>query len=75
MAEKESFETLLHSLEEAVERLESGALSLEESLGCFEGGVKSAARCQQLLKEARTRIEVLLQDQQGNLVVEEFREE
>jgi exodeoxyribonuclease VII small subunit len=45
---KESFEASLHALEEVVERLESGDLSLEESLACFELGVKmppAAASC------------------------------
>ena len=64
---KESFETSLHALEEVVERLESGDLSLEESLECFEQGVKSAARCRELLGEVTTRVDVLLKEAGGAL--------
>lgn len=73
MAEKkESFEAALRALEQAVERLESGELPLEESLVCFEQGVKSAARCRQLLKAVETRVELLLKDRDGGLAVEQL---
>ncbi|ALC17157.1 exodeoxyribonuclease VII small subunit [Desulfuromonas soudanensis] len=67
MAKKESFEIVLRDLEDAVARLESGELSLEESLTCFERGVKSAASCQKLLKGVEFRVEQLLKDQDGRL--------
>lgn len=69
---KESFETSLHALEAVVERLESGDLTLEESLECFEQGVKSAARCRKLLRDVELKVELLLRDRDGDLVVEEF---
>lgn len=75
MAEKkksrQSFEASLHTLEEVVERLESGELTLEESLACFEQGVKSAARCRQLLREVELKVELLVQDRDGGLTVED----
>lgn len=67
MAKDESFEAALAALESAVTRLESGELPLEESLQCFEQGVQSSLRCQQLLKRVETRVELLLQDQEVNL--------
>ncbi len=73
--EKESFEVALRALEEAVERLESGELTLEESLSCFEQGVKNAGRCQKLLKAVENRVELLLRDQQGNLTTDVFEEQ
>lgn len=72
---KESFEVSLHSLEEVVERLESGDLTLEESLECFEQGVKSAARCRKLLRDVELKVELLLKDRDGGLVVEEFNQQ
>jgi len=69
---KESFEASLHRLEQVVERLESGELSLEESLECFEQGVKSAARCRKLLQEVELKVELLLKDRDGTLSVEDF---
>jgi len=67
MTEQESFETALQNLQKSVETLESGELSLEESLRCFEAGVRHAARCQQLLKDVENRVELLLKQSDGNL--------
>jgi exodeoxyribonuclease VII small subunit len=79
MAEKkkntESFETSLHALEEVVERLESGDLTLEESLECFELGVKSAARCRKQLREVELNVELLLKDRDGGLALEDFNQQ
>jgi exodeoxyribonuclease VII small subunit len=72
---KESFETSLHALEEVVERLESGDLTLEESLECFELGVKSAARCRKLLREVELKVELLLKDRDGGLALEDFNQQ
>lgn len=70
--EKESFEAALRQLEEAVSALESGELPLEESLACFERGVKCAARCSKLLQVVEARVELLLKDREGALTVEPF---
>lgn len=75
MSKKESFETALHALERAVAQLESGELSLEEALQCFEQGVKSAGRCRETLKVVETRVELLLKNQDGLLTVENFNQE
>ena len=72
---KESFETSLYVLEGVVERLESGDLTLEESLECFEQGVKSAARCRKLLKEVELKVELLLKDRDGGLNLEDFNQQ
>lgn len=54
-----SFEQALAELTSLVERLESGELSLEESVGAFEQGVKLSRRCESLLDEAEQRLQVL----------------
>lgn len=72
MAEKESFEAALRALEEAVDQLEGGDLPLEESLACFERGVKNAMLCRQLLQAVETRVDRLLKDRDGALSVEPF---
>ena len=66
---KETFETVLHDLEEVVSRLESGDLPLEEAMTCFENGVKAAGRCQALLKDAELKIEQLSKDSSGELTL------
>jgi exodeoxyribonuclease VII small subunit len=74
MAKDDTFEGVLKALESVVERLESGDLSLEESLQCFEQGVRNAAQCRKLLQDVETRVELLLKDQSGELTVEPFDE-
>jgi exodeoxyribonuclease VII small subunit len=54
------FEQQLASLEGLVNSLESGELSLEESLKSFEQGIKVARDCQAALKSAEQKVEVLM---------------
>ncbi len=54
-----SFEQALAGLSELVEKLESGALPLEESVAAFEQGVKLSRRCEALLDQADQRLKVL----------------
>jgi len=60
-----SFESSLAELEKIVEQLESGDLSLEESLKLFESGVRLSRECRERLSEAERRIEVLMKDGDG----------
>ena len=53
-------ESSLEKLEKLVEQLESGDLSLEESLKHFEQGVKLTQECQATLKAAEQKVEILL---------------
>ncbi len=59
------FEKALKQLEDAVTKLESGELSLEESLRCFEDGVRSARQCRKALDSMQTRVEQLLKKNDG----------
>lgn len=54
------FEKSLAELEQIVERLERGDLSLDESLQQFERGVQLTKSCQTALKQAEHKVEVLL---------------
>jgi exodeoxyribonuclease VII small subunit len=51
-----SFEDLYKQLEETVNRLEKGGLSLDDSLEAYEKAVALAQQCQQLLDQADLRI-------------------
>jgi exodeoxyribonuclease VII small subunit len=64
---QESFEEALKRLEEIVHRLESGDLTLEESLGLFEEGVRLTRVCSQRLDEADKKIDILTRDEQGGV--------
>lgn len=58
MTESEpTYEQARAALEDVVRRLESGAGTLEESLALWERGEELAARCQQFLDGARTRLD------------------
>ncbi|HWP57896.1 MAG TPA: exodeoxyribonuclease VII small subunit [Candidatus Acidoferrales bacterium] len=61
------FEEALQALERVVERLESGELSLEESLAAFEEGVGLVKFCNQKLNEVEKKIELLVRDKEGRL--------
>jgi exodeoxyribonuclease VII small subunit len=58
-SESPSFEESLGELEALVERMESGELSLEESLSAFERGIALTRSCQQALQAAEQRVEIL----------------
>ena len=57
-----SFETSLDTLSQLVHKLESGELSLEESLSVFEEGIQLSKNCQKALTEAQQRVEVILKE-------------
>lgn len=65
------FEQSLSSLQVLVERLESGELSLEESLSAFEQGIGLTRECQQALTLAEQRIQQLVETN-GELTVTAF---
>ena len=54
-----TLEDSLGELEKVVGGLESGELSLEESLGHFEKGVELYKHCKKILSKAERRISVL----------------
>ena len=68
------FEQQLAALEDLVKSLESGELSLEESLKSFEQGIKVARDCQAALKSAEQKVEVLMR-QGDELVSQPFEDE
>ena len=77
MAKKETkpdFETSLATLETLVERMESGELSLEESLSAFEQGIQLTKSCQRALQEAEQRVKILI-EQNGSETLRDFADE
>lgn len=55
------FEQSLAELQQLVERLESGELSLEDSLTCFEQGIRLTRDCQAALAQAEQKVQILLE--------------
>lgn len=56
----EGFDAVLARLRKVVERLETGNLSLEESLAAYEEGVGLAQKGHTLLDGAEKRVELLI---------------
>jgi exodeoxyribonuclease VII small subunit len=54
------FDAILVRLREVVQKLESGDLTLEQSLAVYEEGVQLARKGQQLLATAEKRVELLV---------------
>ena len=58
-AKQSSFEDALNELEALVEQMESGDLSLDQSLAAFEKGVALTRQCQKALSEAELKVQAL----------------
>jgi exodeoxyribonuclease VII small subunit len=72
MATKLTFEKSMKQLEQIVQELESGNLTLEKSIKKFEEGIELARFCSKKLDETEKRITVLIQDNDGNIAEKPF---
>ena len=70
---KQTYEAALEDIERIVEQLESGELSLEDSLAVFEKGVGLTKYCYQKLDEVEKKIELLVKDKDGEVALEGVR--
>ena len=62
MAENKPFEQSMQELELVVRKLESGEISLDDSLAAFEKGIGLIRECETKLSEAKGKIEKLVKD-------------
>ena len=75
MAKKDKqiqFEEAFKRLDAIVTKLESGDLSLEESMTVFEEGITLTETCKTKLEAAEQKIKLLLKDSDGNLTLEDI---
>ena len=70
-----TFEEAMEQLEQIVEELEGGELTLDESLARYEKGVKAVKRCRDILDSAEKKLQILLSDEEGSFREEDFEEE
>jgi len=61
------FEETLAALEEAVQRLDSGNLDLEESMTTYGRSIALAKHCDHLLEQAELRVRQLVEGDDGTL--------
>ena len=66
MAEKK-FEDAMQRLEEIVQGLEGGGLSLDDSLKAFEEGMNLAKFCSKELEAAEKKVTLLVKESGGKL--------
>jgi len=60
-----SFENSLRRLEEIVEQLEQGNISLEESIKMYEEGITLSKACVEKLTQAELKVKKLGKDMEG----------
>lgn len=73
MKEKQSLENDIKKLQQIVEELASGKLTLAESLKKYEEGVKLAQICSSALNEAQRKVELLMK-KEGKYSLERFED-
>lgn len=64
-----SFEEAFSRLEEILERMNSNAISLDESLKLYEEADTLIAICSKRLHDAECRVEVLIKNRSGELTL------
>ena len=69
-----NLEKTLADLEFLVEELESGELPLETAMKKFEEGIKLTRCCQETLKNAEQKIEILLKNTGSDETLEDFED-
>lgn len=69
---EQTYEESMKELEQLVKDLESGDLSLDESIKKFEKGMKLSKHCSSLLEDAEKKISVLIEKENGEFTEESF---
>ncbi len=65
-----SFETMMQRLQDLVDRLEAGNLTLEDSIRAYEEGMALVRKCTAVLSQAEQRIQKLTRDAAGTPTTE-----
>ena len=73
--EKNTFENNLNRIEKIVADLESGELSLDDSLKLFEEGSGLISACNLMLNEAEQKVMLVKKSMSGEPVLTAFEEE
>lgn len=68
---KENYEELMSKLEDIIDRMEKGDLSLDESIKYYEDGMKTCNRLYKMLNEAEGKIKLLNNDVEADFEDEE----
>lgn len=75
MNKNETFESSLSELEAIVQKLESGSLSLDESIEIFEKAVSLVKICNKKLEKAEQKVKLLTENADGTVSDSPFSKE
>ena len=71
MSQELNYEQAYERLEKILEKMHSSQVSLDAALHLYEEADALIATCQKKLSEAEHKIEILLKNREGNLIVDE----
>ena len=60
--EEKTFEAAMHELEAVVQKLESGQLTLDESLAAYKQGMELSHYCKQKLADAKESVVTIMKE-------------
>lgn len=70
-----TFEDAIRELKEIIQKLEGGNLPLEDSIKLFQEGTELISFSHKKLNEIRKKVEILVEDKDGEITFEEFEPE
>lgn len=62
MAKEKKFEEMIQDLEKISQELETGELTLDQSMEKFEEGIGLSKKCSEILENAEKKITILIKD-------------
>lgn len=71
--QERSFEEAYAELEQVVEALEAGGATLDETLSLYERGIKLASHCEAVLEQAELRVQMVQQNEDGDVELTDFQ--
>ena len=74
MKKNMKFEEAMIALEDIVKKLESGSVSLDESLSAFEEAVSLVKFCNEKLETAEQKVRILIEGADGEITDKPFSE-
>ena len=70
--EKFNFEASMEELQQVVNKLEKGDLSLDESIEIFQRGIQLSKLCAKKLDEIEKKVTILLEQDNGDMKEQDF---
>lgn len=72
MDNEKSFEEVVKDLNEITNKIESGEVSLDESLQLYEQAIKLIGICNKQLDKVEQKVKIITGEENGNIIMEDF---